>query len=87
MFRRKEVEQDNKKKVIRHVDIPEQSVSKILYLWDVLRDEEMSGKSCYTNRYALWKAIEEVVPETKKGCWALDMASATVLRVVEFANA
>jgi hypothetical protein len=64
---------DEEKKEVetgRRVYIPDEHLEKVAELVDANKEQ---GK---LTRYRLWKFIEEIIPETKVGEWALNTSDA-----------
>ena len=55
------------KKPLR-LEIPEGNIEKII---------ELSKDGSQLGRYKLWTFIGEIVPQTKRGAWTLEMSNAT----------
>ena len=61
--------------------VPEEKVLGLLELWDryVIRTEN----DCKTERYDLWKYIEDLFPEVKSGGWAIKFTGPTDVHIVK----
>ena len=69
------------KKQLRELIIPEEKIQIILSLWDSYHSKR-DGQD-HETRWLLWKAIENIFPETRKGTWRIFSPTVMEIKIIE----
>lgn len=71
------------KPVARRFRVPDDRALEIIKLYDTANIAINTTKGGRAESYVLWKAIEEIFPETKEGWWHLEIALVTEVYIQE----
>lgn len=65
---------------LRVLIVPEDKIESLLILWDAYCN---CNRGCRSERYHLWKYIEELFPETRVKGWSIIFTHPTSVSIVE----